>query len=96
MSAAGRADGALEENMKKYLLIIFVFSLLLIGCSKNTEQLYEKMMNVSKDSKQKIYLSFFEINRSSGNKYYDKIIIDFSHSRLHRAKMFSDSRFRIK
>ena len=70
----GGADGALEGNMKKYLLIIFIFSLLLIGCSKNTEQLYEKMMSISKDSKQKIYLSFFEVNGSSGNKYYDKII----------------------
>nr|DAM55274.1 MAG TPA: hypothetical protein [Caudoviricetes sp.] len=27
---------------------------------------------------------------------YDKIIIDFSHNGLHRAKMLSDSRFRIK
>jgi len=61
----GRADGALEENMKKYLLIIFASLLLLIGCSKNTEQLYEKMMSVSKDSKQKIYLSFFEVNLST-------------------------------
>ena len=53
---------------------MFASSLLLIGCSKNMEQLYEKMMSISKDSKQKICLSFFEVNGSSGNKYYDKII----------------------
>lgn len=61
--------------MKKvniFILIVIVFSI--FGCKTNSDQVFQKMIDSAAKNKEKVYLSFFDANRKSGNKYYDFLV----------------------
>jgi len=61
---------------KSYFLLASIkySSLLFMNCKQNRDQLFEKMISSASKRKEKVYLSFTDVNHKSGNKYYDYII----------------------